>query len=470
MSPLTETTVEPKPQMMNSSEPIIYFIDDERHIRMANQQTLELAGFAVQSFNGAEKVLPLLSLEWHGVVVCDIKMPGMDGLTFLEKALQIDRDIPVILVTGHGDITMAVSAIQDGAYDFIEKPFAAEKLIETVRRAVDKRALTLENRCLRRELEAQDVPGPRIIGRTPAMQKLRATIAQVANTTADIMVLGETGTGKELISRSLHEHSKRRDKNFVAINCGAVPENLIESELFGHEPGAFTGANERRIGKFEHANGGTLFLDEIESMPMPVQVRLLRVLQERVVERLGSNALIPLDLRVVAATKIDLKEASATGGFRQDLLYRLNVVTLEIPPLRDRREDIPLLFHHFLLVANARYQMEAPLPSSHQIRTLLTHNWPGNVRELRNVAERYTLLGESCGYDLEQLVHGTDEEQGEHQVTLPDQVDCFEKSIIEQVLIAHKGNIKATMSALGVPRKTLYDKMRKYGLDKSRFK
>lgn len=455
---------------MNNADPIIYFIDDEKHIRMANQQTLELAGFEVQCFNGAEKVLPLLSLEWPGVVVCDIKMPGMDGLTFLEKSLQIDRDIPVILVTGHGDITMAVSAIQDGAYDFIEKPFAAEKLIETVRRAVDKRALTLENRSLRRELEAQDVPGPRIIGRTPAMQRLRATIAQVANAAADILLLGETGTGKELVSRSLHEHSSRRDKNFVAINCGAVPENLIESELFGHESGAFTGANERRIGKFEHANGGTLFLDEIESMPMPVQVRLLRVLQERVVERLGSNNLIPLDLRVVAATKIDLKEACETGRFRPDLLYRLNVVTLEIPPLRDRREDIPLLFHHFLLVANVRYQMEAPLPSSHQIRTLLTHSWPGNVRELRNVAERYALLGESCGYDLEQLLHGTDDEQGARQVTLPEQVDCFEKSIIEQVLSSHKGNIKATMSALGVPRKTLYDKMRKYGLDKSNFK
>jgi len=455
---------------MSQNRPTIFFIDDEKHIRIANQQTLELAGFEVQSFNGAEKVLPLLSLEWNGVVVCDIKMPGMDGLTFLEKALAVDRDIPVILVTGHGDITMAVTAIQDGAYDFIEKPFGAEQLIETVRRAVDKRALTLENRCLRRELEAQDVPGPRIIGRTPAMQRLRATIAQVANANADILVLGETGTGKELISRSLHEHSSRRDRNFVAINCGAVPENLIESELFGHEPGAFTGANERRIGKFEHANGGTLFLDEIESMPMPVQVRLLRVLQERVVERLGSNELIPLDLRVVAATKIDLREACEAGTFREDLLYRLNVVTLEVPPLRERREDIPLLFHHFLLVSNARFQMEAPPPSGNQIRALLTYHWPGNVRELRNVAERYTLLGEGCGYDLEQLIHGTDEEQVPRQISLPEQVDCFEKSIIEQVLASNQGNIKATMTALGVPRKTLYDKMKKYGLDKSSYK
>ncbi len=454
-------------ETMNNSKPIVYFIDDEKHIRMANHQTLELAGFEVQSFNGAEKVLQLLSLEWNGVVVCDIKMPGMDGLTFLNKALQIDRDIPIILVTGHGDITMAVSAIQDGAYDFIEKPFAAEKLIDTVRRALDKRALTLENRTLRQELEAQSAPGPRIIGRTSVMQHLRATIASVANTGADILVVGETGTGKELVARSLHESSGRGNNNFVAVNCGAVPENLIESELFGHEAGAFTGAQERRIGKFEHASGGTLFLDEIESMPLPVQVRLLRVLQERVIERIGSNKLIPLDMSVVAAAKIDLREAADAGEFREDLYYRLNVVTIDIPPLRERRDDIPLLFHHFLLVANARYLREAPAPSPDQIRVLLTHSWPGNVRELRNVAERYVLLGESCGYRLEQLMHGT---EGTSAITLPEQVECFEKSIIAQTLANHKGNIKETMIALGVPRKTLYDKMKKLGLDKSEYK
>ncbi|MCW8891666.1 MAG: sigma-54 dependent transcriptional regulator [Sedimenticola sp.] len=452
---------------MSQSKPIIYFIDDEKHIRMANQQTLELAGFDVQSFNGAEKVLPLLSLEWNGIVVCDIKMPGMDGLTFLSKALTIDRDIPIILVTGHGDITMAVSAIQDGAYDFIEKPFASEKLIETVRRALDKRALTLENRTLRQELETQSVPGPRIIGRTPVIQRLRATIASVANTGADILIVGETGTGKELVARSLHESSGRGNNNFVAVNCGAVPENLIESELFGHEAGAFTGAQERRIGKFEHANGGTLFLDEIESMPLPVQVRLLRVLQERAIERIGSNELIPLDMCVVAAVKIDLREAADAGTFREDLYYRLNVVTIDIPSLRERKDDIPLLFHHFLLVANARYLREAPAPSADQIRVLLTHSWPGNVRELRNVAERYVLLGESCGFDLDQLMHGT---EGTSAITLPEQVDCFEKSIIAQALANHKGNIKETMTTLGVPRKTLYDKMKKFGLDKSEYK
>lgn len=448
--------------------PSVIFIDDEKHIRTANQQTLELAGFSVQSFSAAEKALPQISFDWPGVIVCDIKMPGMDGMAFLEKAMEIDPTLPVILVTGHGDISMAVQAIRDGAYDFIEKPFAAEQLVETVRRATEKRSLTLENRTLKLELEAQSVPGPRIIGRTPAIQRLRALIARLADTGADILVWGETGTGKELVARSLHEHSSRRDSHFVAVNCGAVPENLIESELFGHEPGAFTGAQERRIGKFEHANGGTLFLDEIESMPMAAQVRLLRVIQERALERLGSNELVPLDIRIVAATKCDLKEAAEAGNFREDLYYRLNVVRVEIPPLRDRREDIPLLFHHFLLVAGARYQKENPAPTAAQIRMLLIHDWPGNVRELRNAAERFVLLGGDHAFDFEALLHGP--EQGVAPMTLPEQVESFEKSLIEQALDLHSGNLKRTMESLGIPRKTLYDKMQKYGLDKSNYK
>ena len=445
----------------------VLFIDDEKHIRIANRQTLELGGFDVQCFSNAEQILPILSLDWPGVVVCDIRMPGMDGLTLLQKARTIDRDLPVILITGHGDISMAVSAIRDGAYDFIEKPFAPDSLVKTVRRAMDKRNLTLENRSLRTELEAQSVPGPRIIGRTPAIQRLRATIAQISDTNVDILLLGETGTGKELVARSLHEHSIRRGRNFVAVNCGAVPENLIESELFGHEAGAFTGASERRIGKFEHASRGTLFLDEIESMPLAVQIKLLRVLQERELERIGSNKLIDLDIRVIAATKLDLKELVGQGKFREDLYYRLNVVAIEIPPLRDRREDIPLLFHHFLLVAIARYQREAPMPGHDTVQVLLGYDWPGNVRELRNMAERYVLLGDSCGYNLEQLMHGSD---GDAAITLPEQVECFEKSLIQQALAAYNGNIKETMDSLGLPRKTLYDKMRKFGLDKADYK
>jgi len=451
---------------MNIGKNVI-FIDDEKHIRQANMQTLELADLEVLCFEDAESALPHLSMDWPGVVICDIRLPGMNGLDFLARTHAIDRDLPVILITGHGDISTAVQAMRDGAYDFIEKPYSAERLVKTVQRALEKRSLTLENRILRQELEAQSVPGPRIIGKTPAMVRLRATIARVADTGADILIVGETGTGKELVARSLHEHSQRRTKNFVAVNCGAVPESIIESELFGHEAGAFTDAKKTRIGKFEHANGGTLFLDEIESMPLRTQVHLLRILQERVLERLGSNKLIPLDVRVVAASKINLLQAAEAGLFREDLYYRLNVVCLEIPPLRARLEDISLLFHHFLLVAGHRYQQEAPLPPPSQMNVLMAYSWPGNVRELRNVAERYVLLGGQYGWSLDRMLSGAETEQ---QHSLASQVDCFERGLIEQALAASNGSIKDVMDALSIPRKTLYDKMRKYGLDKRDYK
>lgn len=445
----------------------VVFIDDEKHIRQANKQTLELANLDVTCFECAEEVLPLLSMDWSGVVICDICLPRMDGLEFLLQTQKIDRDLPVILITGHGDISTAVQAMHDGAYDFIEKPYSTERLIKTVHRALEKRMLTLENRILRQELEAQSAPGPRIIGRTTAMVRLRATIAKIADTAADILIIGETGTGKELVARSLHEHSQRRTKNFVAVNCGAVPESIIESELFGHEAGAFTDAKKTRIGKFEYAHGGTLLLDEIESMPFRTQVHLLRVLQERTLERLGSNKLIPLNVRVIAASKVDLLQASKTGLFREDLYYRLNVVCLEIPPLRTRLEDIPLLFHHFLLVAGHRYQQEVPLPKASQMNALMAYAWPGNVRELRNLAERYVLLGSQYGWSLDQLLSGTEKEQKNN---LAYRVDCFEQGLIEQALLASNGSIKDVMDVLEIPRKTLYDKMRKYSLNKSDYK
>jgi two-component system C4-dicarboxylate transport response regulator DctD len=445
----------------------VLFIDDEKHIRLANKQTLELADLNVTCHDCAEDAMPLLSTEWPGVVVCDIRLPNMDGLEFLVKAQKIDPHLPVILITGHGDISTAVQAMRDGAYDFIEKPYSSERLVKTVLRALEKRALTLENLSLRRELEAHSALGPRILGKTPAMENLRATIAQVADTGADVLILGETGTGKELVARSLHEHSKRRTRNFVAVNCGAVSETMIESELFGHEAGAFTDARTRRIGKFEHANGGTLLLDEIESMPLQIQIHLLRVLQERSLERLGSNELISLDLRVVAASKVDLKQLAEAGEFREDLYYRLNVVCLKIPPLRERREDISLLFHHFLLVAGHRYQQEVPLPGTAQLNSLMAYPWPGNVRELRNLAERYVLLGGQYDWSLEKLLSGIEKGQAR---SLPQQVDCFERSLIEQALVASNGSIKDVMEALAIPRKTLYDKMRKYGLEKRNYK
>mgnify|MGYP001827582341 FL=1 len=445
----------------------VMLIDDEEHIRVAASQALDLAGYQVQVFERAETALDALDTQWPGPVISDIRMPGIDGMQFLQRARAIDPDLPVILITGHGDVSMAVEAMRAGAYDFIEKPFAVEDLVDTVGRALDKRTLTMENRRLKNELAVQSKPGPRIIGNTPAVHRLRLLIGQIADADADVLVNGETGTGKELVARALHENSRRCDRNFVAVNCGAVPESLIESELFGHEAGAFTDARSRRIGKFEHANGGTLFLDEIESMPQQVQVHLLRVLQERAIERLGSNELIPLDLRVVAASKVDLREAATSGEFREDLYYRLSVVMIDIPPLRERREDIPLLFQHFVLVAGARYQREPLPPGPEQLHRLMFAPWPGNVRELRNAAERYVLLGEACGYDIDQMIGGDSDRP---PMTLPEQLDCFERSLIEQQLKANNGSIKDTMAALGLPRKTLYDKMRKYSLDRANYK
>ncbi|GIA67427.1 C4-dicarboxylate transport transcriptional regulatory protein [Vibrio cholerae] len=444
----------------------VFLIDDESDIRIALAQSFELADLNAQFFASVEEAL--LAIKAQGlplVIVSDICLPGLSGQNLLSSVLHQDSELPVILITGHGDISMAVKAMHDGAYDFIEKPFAPERLIDTVHRAIEKRRLTLalENRQLKRSLKVSQTLGPRIIGETAAIQTLRDTIAQVADTQADILLFGETGTGKELVARSLHEQSARREQNFVAINCGAVPENLIESELYGHEKGAFTGAESRRIGKFEHAQGGTLFLDEIESMPMQAQIRLLRVLQERVIERIGSNELIPLDIRVIAATKIDLKQAAAEGKFRQDLYYRLNIVTLTIPPLRERREDIPALFHHFLLVAAARYGKAATALTASDVQSLLSHDWPGNVRELRNAAERYVLLGKLAQF-------AESHEPKSKLLGLNEQVAEFEKSILEQTLIECGGSIKATMERLHLPRKTLYDKMQKYQLDKESYK
>ena len=445
----------------------LILVDDDPHIREAAGQTLELEGYEVATFANAEDALAAISEGWGGVVVSDINLPGMSGLELQAELQQRDPQLPVIMITGHGDISMAVNAIRSGAYDFIEKPFPSDLLIDVVRRAIETRRLTLENRALREEIATHNMAGPRIIGNAPGIQRLRLLVKNLADMPTDILIHAETGSGKDMLARYIHETSNRRGANFVAINCGAVPETLIESELFGHEAGAFTDAKSRRIGKFEHANGGTLFLDEIESMSMAMQVKLLRALEERTIERLGSNQSIPLDIRVIAASKSDLRALAEQGDFREDLYYRLNVVRLDIPPLRDRREDISLLFKHFSLVASGQYGREvAPLPTE-QMQALVAYNWPGNVRELRNLAERYVLLGDACDFDL-----GSQELPAvpNSTLSLPQRVENFEKMLIQNELERHAGSIKETLNTLGVPRKTLYDKMRKYALDTADYK
>ncbi|MDJ1157621.1 sigma-54 dependent transcriptional regulator [Chelatococcus sp. SYSU_G07232] len=451
-----------------SEQPFVLLIDDDAEVLDAYRQTLELEGFAVRAERAATKALAGLDRSFPGIVLTDLRMPGLDGLAVLERVRAVDPDIPVVLVTGHGDVATAVRAVRDGAYDFIEKPADPERIVETLHRAAAHRRLVVENRALR-QAAGGDRLDLRLVGCSAVMARLRITVAAVAETDADVLLHGETGAGKELVARCLHDFGRRRSHHFVAINCGALPETMIEGELFGHEAGAFTGARERRIGKIEHASGGTLFLDEIESMPLAAQVRLLRVLQERRVERLGSNKEIPVDIRVVAATKRDLKELAAKGQFREDLYYRLNVVTVRLPPLRERREDIPLLFTHFLDLAAVRHGRPRPVPRPAEIAALLAHDWPGNVRELRNAAERVALgLGEAVPTGDDGIVSDGGPATGVRP--LADTIEEAERNAIALALRQLGGRMARTADALGLTRKTLYLKMRRYGLDKGEFR
>jgi two-component system C4-dicarboxylate transport response regulator DctD len=317
----------------------------------------------------------------------------------------------------------------------------------------------MENRALKRAAETASDSLP-LIGQTPAMERLRQTLKHIADTDVDVLVAGETGSGKEVVATLLHQWSRRRNGNFVALNCGALPETVIESELFGHEPGAFTGAVKKRIGRIEHASGGTLFLDEIEAMPPATQVKMLRVLEAREITPLGTNTVRPVDIRVVAAAKIDLGDPAQRGDFREDLYYRLNVVTLQIPPLRERREDIPLLFSHFLKRASERFGREVPSLSAPVRDYLMSHAWPGNVRELSHFAERVAL--------------GVAENPGKTPVaetpdggTLPERLERYEAEILKEALTAHRGDVKETLQALGIPRKTFYDKLARHRINRA---
>ncbi|EJO95241.1 sigma-54-dependent transcriptional regulator [Ectopseudomonas hydrolytica] len=431
----------------------VIVVDDEAAIREAVQQWLELSGFTVRTCASAAEALAVVDRDFPGIVVSDVRMPGSDGLQLLDKLLQVDADLPVILVTGHGDVPMAVQALRQGAYDFIEKPFTPERLLDSVRRALDKRRLVCENRLLRQQVANKGRIESQLIGISRPMENLRRQILELAGTSVNVLIRGETGSGKERVARCLHDFSPRAGKAFAALNCAAIPETIFESELFGHESGAFTGAQARRIGRIEHADGGTLFLDEVESLPLAQQVKLLRVLQEKTLERLGSNKSIQVDLRVISAAKPDLLDEVKAGRFREDLVYRLNVATLHIPPLRERREDIPLLFEHFARAAAERHGREVPPLAPSELARLLGHDWPGNVRELINAAERHA-LGLSSPPPAERFAGQA----------LAQQMEAFEAQCLHNALLQCQGNIAAVMEMLQLPRRTLNEKMQRHGL------
>jgi len=436
----------------------IALIEDDDDFRSALGERLELAGFKVEAYSRAEQALSSLSDDFAGVVISDLRMPGLDGRQVLTRLQALDPSLPVILITGHGDVADAVMAMREGAYDFVTKPFAFERLFESLKRALEKRALVLDNRRLAALAADADVELP-LLGDSTAIRKLRATITQIADARMDVLIEGETGTGKEAVARALHSGGRRRPHPFVAVNCGALPEGLIESELFGHEMGAFAGAMRHRIGHVERAHNGSLFLDAVESMPVPAQVKLLRVLEEREIHPIGAHQPRHVDLRVMASATGDLQQAVAQGRVREDLYYRLNVVRLFVPPLRERREDIPLIFASLLARVPSRPKGEMPQITDAVRAHLMEHDWPGNIRELSHYAQRFAL-----GLETTASVPLAD------AGGLAERVARFEASILNDTLQATGGNVAEAMSLLQLPRKTLYDKLKKYGIQPSRFR
>lgn len=428
----------------------VVLIEDDADYRNALVERLMLEGYETLAYASGEAALKVIGGDFPGVVVTDLRMPGLDGRQILTRLQELDSALPVILITGHGDIADAVAAMREGAYDFVAKPFPFERLLDTLRRALEKRGLVLENRRLV-AIAAEGEHELPLIGASRAITALRATIAQIAPARMDVLIEGETGVGKEAVARALHNLGRRRFAPFVAVNCGALPEAMAESELFGHEIGV-AGSLRPHVGFIERAHKGALFLDEVESMPLSAQVKMLRVLEEREIQPLGAREPRVLDLRIIASSKVDLAEAAAAGRFREDLYYRLNVVRLRVPPLRERREDIPLLFAHFLRQAADRHHVEAPAMTDAIRKRLLEEPWPGNIRELAHFAERLVL-------GLEQKSREADAE-----LSLPERLHRFECDLLRESLERHSGDIAAVLEEMRIPRKTLYDKLQRHAL------
>ena len=431
----------------------VFVVEDDADHRLALCDLVGAAGHAASGFAGAAEALAALAADMPDLLVTDLRMPGMDGLDLLRAVKARSADLPVILLTGHGDVGHAVQAMRAGAEDFLEKPYDAAHLVSVIGRTLAARATRAELGRLQAVLSER--AGVAILGASRAIRALRARIAALAPLDIDVVITGETGTGKELAARALHAASPRSERPFIAVNCAAIPDAMFEILMFGHAASTFAGAGEARGGKIEAADGGTLVLDEVEALPLPSQAKLLRALQERAVERLGENRLRPVDIRVVAMTKIDLRAAAAAGAFRADLFYRLAGAEIATPSLREAGEDIPLILSHYAQLAARRYGRPDPDIPHALTQALKRRPWEGNVRELKAYAEAYALG----------LVDPrTDGALALPARTLAEKVADFEAREIAAALDRHRGNTVRTAETLGLPRRTLNDKMRRYGL------
>ena len=467
---------------MTRAAPVVWVVDDDQSVRWVLEQALEQAGMSVETFETAESLLAMLESRAPDVVVSDIRMPGLDGLGLMDRIRQRHPDLPVIVITAHSDLDSAVSAYHGGAFEYLPKPFDIDEAVALVRRAYAAGTSAVE------DVDADDTPPPELIGQAPAMQDVFRSIGRLARSSMTVLITGESGTGKELVARALHRNSPRRTQPFIALNTSAIASELLESELFGHEKGAFTGAESRRIGRFEQADGGTLFLDEIGDMSPALQTRLLRVLAESVFYRVGGQTPISVDVRVIAATHQDLANAVSEGRFREDLFHRLNVIRIETPPLRNRREDIPLLLSHYLRVAADELDVDAKTLDDAARSALYAFDWPGNVRQLVNTCRRLTVTAPGRVVGVGDLPEEFGVSPGGETATqswtvnlqrwaeqeldvtrerplLDDALPAFERTLIRAALRSASGQRGEAARLLGWGRNTLTRKIAQHKLD-----
>lgn len=444
----------------------ILIIDDDETILDSCTQVLLKAGYSVKGARDGEEGLKLFKSESFHMVLLDLKLPGSDGIEVLGHIKTENPETPVIIMTGYASVESAVGAMKQGAFDYMAKPFSPKELRVNIRKALNNRKMLMENLYLRKELEAK-IEFDLVVGKSEAMEAVLDVVKKVSPSESTVLISGESGTGKEILAREIHKHSLRRDGPYVVVDCGALVETLFESELFGHVRGSFTGAYETKHGRFELANGGTVFLDEISNISLNIQAKLLRVIQEKEVTRVGSARSIKIDVRIIAATHEDLAVAVKGGKFREDLFYRLSVVPIHVPPLRERKEDIPLLVDHFLLKYNKRAKKNIQSVSPQILEALRAYDWPGNIRELENTIERAIVLTRNDQLGLEDLIyHGIGsglsflEPVGGKYKTL----DEIEKEYIKAVIRAHHGNKSKTAKILSIDRKTLLSKLKRYNI------